>query len=63
MYLLILYLPLISATIGGLGGRAIGSKGARILTSGLLVSTFIVSLFILYEVGFNSAPTYIKLMT
>lgn len=59
MYLLIIYLPLISAALAGLSGRALGSNGARILTSSLLVLTFMLSLFVFVEVCLNSAPTYI----
>ncbi len=63
MYLLIIYIPLISATIGGLGGRWIGNKGAKLITSTLLVITFIISLYIFNEVCLNSSPTYIELMS
>lgn len=60
MYLLIIYLPLISAAISGLWGRGIGSNGARFLTSTLLVFSFFVSLVIFFEVVLMSAPTYIN---
>lgn len=63
MYLLIIYLPLISATLAGFAGRALGSNGARIFTSSLLVITFMLSLFVFNEVCLNSAPTYIHLFS
>jgi len=43
MYLLILLIPLMSASIAGLFGRKIGEKGAGFITSTLIVSTCILS--------------------
>jgi NADH-quinone oxidoreductase subunit L len=43
MYLLILCIPLISASIAGLFGRKLGDKGAGIVTSSLIVLTSILS--------------------
>lgn len=48
-----------SAALAGFSGRALGSNGARIFTSSLLVLTFLISLFVFAEVCLNSAPTYI----
>ncbi len=63
MYLLIVCLPLISAGIGGLGGRIIGQEGAKILTSSLMIITFFISLFLFNEVCLNSSPTVIHLFS
>ena len=47
----------------GLFGRKIGPLGSALITvNGLLIS-FIISLFIFYEVGFSGSPVYIKLIT
>jgi len=43
MYLLILFIPLISASIGGLFGRKLGDRGAGIITSSLIVTTSLLS--------------------
>ena len=51
MYLLILFIPLISASISGLWGRKLGSNGAGIVTSTLIVLTSLLSWMALYEVG------------
>ena len=37
MYLLVLFIPLLSAAISGLFGRKIGEKGAGIFTSSSIV--------------------------
>lgn len=61
MYLIFVFLPLISSITAGLFGRYIGSKGASILTVGCLIVTFLLSLFIFYEVALIGCNTYIKL--
>ena len=61
MYILVLFLPLLSAIISGLFGRKIGTKGAGILTSTCISTCVIVSCCIFYETVLNSSPTYIKL--
>lgn len=61
MYILILFMPLLSAIISGLFGRKIGTKGAGILTSTCISISVIVSCYIFYETVLNSSPTYIKL--
>lgn len=61
MYILVLFMPLLSAIISGLFGRKIGTKGAGILTSTCISISLIVSCYIFYETVLNSSPTYIKL--
>lgn len=61
MYILVLFMPLLSAIISGLFGRKIGTKGAGILTSTCISICVIVSCCIFYETVLNSSPTYIKL--
>lgn len=63
MYLLIIFLPLLSAFISGFTGRYIGTRGAQILTTSLILITFLLSIFVFYEVGFSGIPCYINLMT
>ena len=43
MYLLIVFLPLISALTAGLFGRFIGREGAKWITVSCIVITFILS--------------------
>jgi len=43
MYYTIVILPLISATIAGLGGRYIGEKGAGRITTTIILITSILS--------------------
>lgn len=59
MYLIIVFLPFISFLISGFFGRKLGSKGAGILSTCCIGLTFLVSLFIFYEVGFQGTPCYI----
>ena len=61
MYMLVLFLPLLSAIISGLFGRKIGTRGAGILTSSSIIISLIVSCCIFYETVLNSSSTYIKL--
>ena len=62
MYLILVFLPLISSVLAGLFGRYLGPKGASIITVLLLISTFLSSIFIFYEVALIGCPVYIKLM-
>lgn len=61
MYLLILFMPLISATIAGGFGRKIGEKGAGLITSSLIVFTCLLSWTAFYEVGLCGSTTYVHL--
>lgn len=63
MYLLIIFLPLLSSLISGLFGRYLGPKGSSILTVSFLILTFFLSLFSFYEVAMLNCPTYIKLIS
>jgi len=61
MYLLLIFLPLLSSITAGLFGRYIGPKGASLLTVSCLFITFFISVIVFYEVGFIGCCTYIKL--
>ena len=61
MYILVLFVPLLSAVISGLFGRRIGTRGAGILTSSCIVISAIISCFIFYETTLDVSPVYIKL--
>ncbi len=61
MYILVLFMPLLSAIVSGLFGRQIGLHGTGLLTSGGMTLSFLVSCCIFYETIFNSSVTYIKL--
>ena len=63
MYILVLFIPLISSITAGLFGRKIGEKGAGTFTSCCIVTTACISWWILYEVAFNASPTYLHLWT
>ncbi len=61
MYILVLFIPLLSAIIAGLFGRFIGEKGAGIITTSCIFITAFLSWTIFYEVGVCNTVTYIQL--
>jgi len=63
MYLLIVFLPLLSSLIAGFFGRHLGPKGSSILTVSFLFFTFFISLISFYEFAFLNCPTYINLIS
>lgn len=62
MYLLIIFLPLLSAFIAGFLGRYIGGRGAQFLTTSFIFITGILSIISFYEVGLLGSPCYITLI-
>ena len=60
MYLLIVFLPLLSAFISGMFGRLITEKGSTILTTSSIFVTFLLSCFAFYEVALCNSPCYIE---
>ncbi len=61
MYILVLFLPLLSAIMSGLFGRKIGTRGAGVLTSTCIGASALVSCCIFYETVLNFSPAYVKL--
>ncbi len=61
MYILVLFIPLLSAMISGFFGRKIGTRGAGVLTSSCIFITGIISGWIFYETVLNGSSTYLKL--
>jgi NADH-ubiquinone oxidoreductase chain 5 len=63
MYIPLIFLPLAGFCITGLFGRAIGPKGAAIVTTSCLVISLFLSFFAFYEVGLMGSSVYIQLAT
>ena len=61
MYILVLFIPLLSALISGLWGRKIGARGAGVLSSSCISIAAIISGGIFYEATLNGSPAYLKL--
>ena len=61
MYILVLYLPLISAIVVGLFGRFLGKKGATVLSTTCIGLAFLVSAFAFYEVCLLGLKSSIQL--
>lgn len=63
MYLTIIFLTFISSCLAGLFGRHFGSLGSAYLATSCLFSSFLISLFIFYEVSLTGCVTFINLAT
>ena len=63
MYLLIIFLSITGSCLAGLFGRYFGSWGSAIITTSCLFLSFLISLFIFYEVALIGCFVYIKLTT
>lgn len=63
MYLAILTLPLLSATVAGFLGRKVGKTGSHLITCSSLVLTALLALVAFYEVGLCQSPVSVKLMS
>jgi NADH-quinone oxidoreductase subunit L len=63
MYLLLVFLSIIGSCLAGFFGRYLGSWGAAFITTSCLFLSFLISLFVFYEVALMGCFVYIKLMT
>jgi NADH-quinone oxidoreductase subunit L len=61
MYLLIIFLPLLSFLIASLFGRYIGRTGSALITTGSIFFTAILSTIAFYEVAIAETNCYIRL--
>lgn len=61
MYLLIIFLPLFTTILAGLGGRWIGGSGAGKVTTAGVGLSFLFSLMAFYEVALCQSPTLLRL--
>ena len=63
MYLLLVFLPLAGSLQAGLLGRFLGSRGAAIVTTGCVASSFFLSCAAFYEVALSGSLCHISLST
>merc|ERR1711871_1773664 len=61
MYVAMVFLPLLGASLAGLGGRWLGARGAGMITTGGVGTAALIALVGLYEVGVCGSPTYVRL--
>ena len=61
MYLAIIVLPLLGATVSGFLGRKIGVQGAQIITCSSVIITTLLSILVFIEVGLNNIPVSIQI--
>ena len=62
MTVAIVFLPLLGAILAGLFGRFLGRTGAQVVTCGLLIASAVLSVPLLYKVGFGSGPFTVTLL-
>ena len=63
MYLILVFLSIIGSSLAGFFGRHLGPMGAAYITTGCLGLSFLISLFVFYEVALLGSVTYVKLAT
>jgi len=61
MYLIVIFLPLMSAVVAGILGRKIGRQGVTKATVMLIGLTWATAMMIYNEVVIHKGETYIKL--
>ncbi|MGH6934365.1 MAG: NADH-quinone oxidoreductase subunit L [Dongiaceae bacterium] len=59
----IVFLPLIGAVIAGLFGRAIGDRGAQVVTCGPMLISMALSIFVFFDVNFEGHVRTTELFT
>jgi NADH:ubiquinone oxidoreductase subunit 5 (subunit L)/multisubunit Na+/H+ antiporter MnhA subunit len=63
MYLLIIFLPLLSFTVAAFFGRYIGRNGSTVITTTCIFLTAILSTFAFYEVAIAETNCHIEITT
>jgi len=61
MYLILIFLSIIGSCLSGLYGKQIGSWGSTRITVLCLFLSFLISIFVFYEVALLGAPVYLTL--
>jgi NADH-ubiquinone oxidoreductase chain 5 len=61
MYLIIIFLPLLSSISSGFFGRKIGVTGSHVIACTSIITTTILATIAFFEVGLNNIPVSIKL--
>lgn len=63
VYALAVFLPLAGAALAGLFGRALGDRGAQLVTCGAMLGSAALSVVIFVEVALGGAPRTVELFT
>jgi len=61
MYLAIIVLPLLGATVSGFLGRKIGVQGSQVITCSFILITTLLAIIAFVEVGINNTPVSIQI--
>jgi len=59
----VVFLPLLGAAIAGFFGRAIGDKGAQVVTCSFLVLSALISWYLFFDVAIGSDPRRFSSLT
>lgn len=63
MYLSIVLLPFLGSAFAGLRGRAIGTTGAYLVTTGCIAITALLAIVAFYEVALSGSPVSVNICT
>lgn len=63
MYLSIVLIPFLGSAAAGLRGRAIGTTGAYLVTTGCIAGTTLLALVAFYEVALSGSPLTVNICT
>ena len=58
-----IFLPLVTAIVAGLGNRRLGDRGAQLLTTGGVLVSAGIAVWLLIDIGFNHHPRTVDVMT
>lgn len=61
MYLLVIFFSIIGSCLAGLFGKHLGSLGSAIITTVCLFLSFVLSIFVFYEVALVGCFAYVKI--
>jgi NADH-ubiquinone oxidoreductase chain 5 len=61
MYLLLVFLSVVGSCFAGLFGKHLGSRGSAVMATSCLFISFVMSLFVFYEVSLVGCFVYVKL--
>ncbi len=63
MALLVVFLPLLAAAVAGFFGRAIGDRGAQLVTCGALVVSAVLGWLVFFDILRHDAPQIVPIVT
>ncbi|MDX2102036.1 MAG: NADH-quinone oxidoreductase subunit L, partial [Alphaproteobacteria bacterium] len=62
MYAAVVFLPLLAALIAGFGNRALGDRGAQLVTSGSLILAAVLGIVVFIEVALGGQARTVEVL-